>query len=54
MRIENVRRQKLDGAQQTDRLIRAARRVFFFFIDIKSSVDRIIIAIFRCETSVKP
>jgi hypothetical protein len=37
MRIENVRRQKLDGAQQTDRLIRAARRVF---IDMKSSVDR--------------
>jgi hypothetical protein len=49
MRIENVRRQKLDGAQQTDRLIRAARRVF---IDMKSSVDRIIIAIFRSETSV--
>jgi hypothetical protein len=51
MRIENVRRQKLDGAQQTDRLIRATREDF---IDIKSSADRIIIAIFGCETSVKP
>tara|TARA_B100001059_G_C17497585_1_gene409416 strand:+ start:156 stop:389 length:234 start_codon:yes stop_codon:yes gene_type:complete len=46
----NMKSQILDGTLQADRLIRPPGGLF---IDKKSSVDRIIIAIFRSETSVK-